>query len=124
MRHRWADTLVEELAERMRAAARDALAARQRGGSAAGEAAALQRRARLLREFVGRTRRDPSFLPRRCAWCHRIEVEGEYVDPNEFLEDDLPERLRERATHGICPECLERVQREADELRTARRPGE
>jgi hypothetical protein len=39
-----------------------------------------------------------------------VEVEGEYVDPADFLEGDLPERLRERSTHGICPDCLARVQ--------------
>ena len=111
------ETFVEKLMERAARAADEALAAARRGGSANGEAVALNRRARLLRAFVASTRRDRSFLPRRCAWCGRVEVDGEFVDPHEFLDGDMPSRLRERATHGICPDCLERVQRQAAEER-------
>jgi hypothetical protein len=112
---------VDRLVERALSAAEEAREATTRGGSVANEAIALKRRARLLREFVGRARRDPSFLPRRCAWCDRIEVEGRYVVPSEFLHGVLPQRLREHATHGICPECLAREQQRADEARAQRR---
>lgn len=91
-------------------AAHDARAAGERGRDASQDAAVLQRRARLLREFVAHARRDRGFLPRRCAWCGRVEVDGEFVDPAEFLDGDLPARLRDRSTHGICPDCFARVQ--------------
>jgi hypothetical protein len=39
---------------------------------------------------------------RICAWCHEVQ---------QPLPGDDPEDKRE--THGICPECLERVEGEA-----------
>ena len=84
------------------------------------EAAAQQRaRAEILTAFVGRFRENRDELPLRCAWCGRVEIDGRFVAPEEFLSGDLPERLRERSSHGICPECFERTSREADETRDA-----
>ena len=43
----------------------------------------------------------------RCAWCNRIKVGDRFVpvDPAIVAAGDLPERT----THGICPECFQRV---------------
>ena len=53
----------------------------------------------------------------RCAWCNRIKVGGRFVplDPAVVGADDVAERT----THGICPECFERVSARAA---AARRP--
>ena len=34
----------------------------------------------------------------RCAWCGRVQQEGEWIAPQGDLDPDL-------LTHGICPEC-------------------
>jgi hypothetical protein len=54
-------------------------------------------------------------LLRRCAWCDRFEIGGEWLalDAVGSGEQHLTSTLRERATHGICPECFDRVQAEA-----------
>jgi hypothetical protein len=64
-------------------------------------------RTRLLRTFVSYYRAHPDALPVRCAWCGRISIGGRFVLPEEFVSGELPQRLREKATHGICPDCLE-----------------
>ena len=53
----------------------------------------------------------------RCAWCNRIKVGGRFVplDPAVVGAADVAERT----THGICPECFERVSARAA---AARRP--
>jgi hypothetical protein len=39
-----------------------------------------------------------------CAWCHRLR------DPaGEWREVEEVEWSGPRATHGICPDCLERA---------------
>ena len=36
-----------------------------------------------------------------CAWCQRVRT-----STGRWEENDLGERERTEATHGICPECL------------------
>ena len=110
-------SLPEELLARLSAAAHAAASSAERANEASGESERLRRRSALLRRFVHRVLEDRERLPVRCAWCGRIDVAGEFVAPEEFLDADLPERLRQRATHGICPACHERVQRDADRAR-------
>jgi hypothetical protein len=74
-------------------------------------------RARLLRMFVSYYRAHPDALPVRCAWCGRVSIAGRFVLPEEFVSGDLPQRVRAKATHGICPDCLER---ENEKARTVR----
>ncbi len=50
----------------------------------------------------------------RCAWCNRIKLGDRFVDAEAHLAGDVPERLRERTTHGICPACLERESADAE----------
>ena len=50
---------------------------------------------------------DPEHLALRCAWCGRIEVDGDFLGAAKALQRE-PALLRERATHGICPDCLVR----------------
>ena len=111
------DSLVAALMERAEAAAEAARETQSRAAGGAVEAERLRERARILRAFVARVRREPTWLPLRCAWCGRIQVEDDFVDVDASLDGDLPERLRERSTHGICPDCLEREQEFAERIR-------
>lgn len=80
------------------------------------ESARLRQRSRLLLRFLA----DPTALPVHCAWCRRIQLDGEFVAPEEFLRGDFLERLRRRASHTICPDCLAVELKAADALRAAR----
>jgi hypothetical protein len=80
------------------------------------ESARLRHRSRLLRRFLA----DPTALPVHCAWCRRIQLDGEFVAPEKFLRGDFLERLRRHASHTICPDCLAVELKAADALRAAR----
>lgn len=97
-----------ELLARAADAARAAEAGGRQAAALRPEAERSRRRSRLLRALIRQVQTDPHHLPLHCAWCERIEIAGEFVLPEEFLYGDLPSRLRERATHGICPDCFER----------------
>jgi hypothetical protein len=49
-------------------------------------------------------------LPFVCAWCERIRR-----DPGEWEKAQPADLSRSKATHGICPECLEKETRAASE---------
>jgi hypothetical protein len=46
-------------------------------------------------------------LIRRCAWCERFAVGPEWMHLVERHGQRLSSSLRNRATHGICPECFD-----------------
>jgi hypothetical protein len=100
--------MIEELMTRAGAAIGASRSGRDAAASAAAAAARTRRRSQLLRAFVGLSRGDLQHRPRRCAWCGRIEVAGEFVRGDEFLAGAMPERLAGRSTDGICAECLAR----------------
>ena len=49
---------------------------------------------------------DSDRLVLRCAWCGRIELDGDFTAAAGMPRREPP-LLRERATHGICPDCLD-----------------
>lgn len=53
---------------------------------------------------------------RVCAWCRRINYQGEWMRLEEFMRQgfDTP------TTHGICTECLRQQQAAAEKARVAR----
>jgi hypothetical protein len=55
--------------------------------------------------------RDPHRLARRCAWCGRLALGRHWTPPAE-LPGFLPAEVRQRISHGICPDCLARLERE------------
>lgn len=55
------------------------------------------------RRSLDRLRHLEQFL-HVCAWCHRIDCKNEWVAMEKFLEQGLDAT----ATHGICPDCLEK----------------
>ena len=81
----------------------------QRAEAAVAAAALERERTSELVAFVRALRRtDPAELV-RCAWCGRVAAEGHWLDPLPFLGSGLRERLRQNASHGICPDCFERL---------------
>jgi hypothetical protein len=62
---------------------------------------------------AARRRPDREPVQRQCAWCGRIEVASAFVRIDDVLVEGLPEPQAAQATHGICPECLERTLRES-----------
>jgi hypothetical protein len=60
----------------------------------------------LTRRLLTRLFYLESFL-RVCAWCKRISRGDQWVS----LEDYLTTGFDTKTTHGICPDCLERVKR-------------
>jgi hypothetical protein len=93
-----------------------ALAAQERAHSLTLDAARVARLARVLREaHAGGT------LLLHCAWCGRLEVGDEWLrlDAIGSGQTRIAEQLVRRSTHGICPDCFERVTEEAE----ARRGG-
>lgn len=59
----------------------------------------------LLIDLVARLA-DPERLGLRCAWCDRFEIGNAFVEP-PVLAQPPPPLLHDRATHGICPDCLD-----------------
>ena len=53
---------------------------------------------------------------RVCAWCRRINYQGEWMRLEEFMQQgfDTP------TTHGICSECLQQQRAAAEKARTPR----
>lgn len=59
----------------------------------------------------------------RCAWCDGFQLGYEWlhleaIEPGQQL---ITEEVRAKASHGICPSCLEAVTQRAEEQRRARR---
>jgi len=42
-----------------------------------------------------------------CAWCRRVKLDEEWVGLERFLQAH-----RARTSHGVCPDCAARLQRE------------
>src|SRR5262249_55057547 len=71
-------------------------------------------RSSQLEAFVRALRKSEPGELVRCAWCGRVRAGAEWIDPSPLLGGNLRERLRRNASHGICPECFERVSMKAE----------
>jgi hypothetical protein len=69
----------------------------------------IARQSAILVEASQHARERDSLVP-HCAWCGKVRVGGVWARPEE-LPSFLGELLPERRTHGICPNCLEEMQR-------------
>lgn len=103
------DDLESALRHRARQAAEKAVVRRARLAVAAAKETVA--RARALAE-ARRLARDPDRLLKRCAWCGRATLGGEWLEPEEAERllagrSGLPE-----VSHTICPDCSERLVRE------------
>lgn len=101
--------LYEELVAR-------ALGAREQARSLSVDAARVIQLSHLLREA-----RAGGTLLLRCAWCEKLQVGAEWLRLDAVGSDQtrIAEQLVRISSHGICPECFDRVRSEADAKRHA-----
>jgi hypothetical protein len=94
-----------------------ALGAQERARALSVDAARVTELARVLREVRGGGK-----LLLRCAWCGKLQIGDEWLllEAVGSGQMRIAEELVWRSTHGICPECYERVSREAADERTHR----
>jgi hypothetical protein len=91
-----------------------AFGAQERARELSVDAARVAHLSRVLREA-----RSGGPLLLRCAWCGRLEIGDEWL----HLEDigsgktRITDELIRRSTHGICPDCFDRVKAEAEAKR-------
>jgi hypothetical protein len=84
---------------------RRAVAAQERAASTNADSQRIRDLAATLRDAqAGRT------LLRRCAWCDRFQVGDAWLHLEAIGggQQQITASLRERATHGICPDCFAR----------------
>jgi hypothetical protein len=73
----------------------------------------LTRRSAILVESSRHRRARDTLIP-HCAWCGTVRVGGTWVRGEE-LPSFLADLVHDRRTHGICPACLDEVQRRSDD---------
>jgi hypothetical protein len=84
---------------------RRAVAARVRAGAQTRDSQRIGQLAQILRDAEA-----GKISIRRCAWCDRFDVGGEWLQLEAIGsgEEMISAHLLDRATHGICPECQEK----------------
>jgi hypothetical protein len=84
---------------------RRAMEARDRAESLHRDAGRVRDLAQILRDA-----HQGHVSIRRCAWCDRFEVGGEWLHLEAIGagQTRIASSLLERASHGICDECFER----------------
>ena len=90
---------------------RRAIAAQESARSLQESAERIKNLAAALREaHAGHT------LLVHCAWCGKLRIGDEWLQLQAIGRGQvrIAERLIRESTHGICPDCLERVRAEAD----------
>jgi hypothetical protein len=98
---------------------RRALAARERA-----EAAPEDSRVRELAQLVRQASFGKTLLV-HCAWCGRLQVGEEWLDLAADCDGDgdgsleLNDSLIFKSSHGICPDCFDRVNADAEAERSA-----
>lgn len=97
---------------------RRALAARERAEDAPEDSCRVRELAQLLRQAsAGKT------LLVHCAWCGRLQVGEEWLDLAADCDGDgsleLNDSLIFKSSHGICPDCFDRVNADAEAERSA-----
>jgi predicted RNA-binding Zn-ribbon protein involved in translation (DUF1610 family) len=82
----------------------------RRAVEASTRSASLHRDSWLIRSLaqILRDAHDGEVVIRRCSWCGKLEVGGEwlYLEAIGDGQQRIANSLMERATNGICPECL------------------
>jgi len=83
----------------------------QRAVEAHVRAGRLRRDSRLIRELaqILRDADNGEVTIRRCSWCDRYQVGGEWLHLEAIGagQQRIRSSLLERATHGICDDCFE-----------------
>src|SRR5689334_15221346 len=94
-----------------------ALGAQERARALTVDAARVTQLARVLREA-----RAGGRLLVHCAWCRKLQVGDEWLRLGAIGSGQtrIAEQIVRQSTHGICPECYERVRAEAEAKRAHR----
>jgi AmiR/NasT family two-component response regulator len=79
----------------------------------------LQRRTRELKEALVKIKTLRGLIP-MCAYCKKIRSDKGYW---QQLEEYLTEHSEADFTHGICPECLQKMEMEAEMVADHAEPG-
>ena len=106
---------VETLAENLESAL-----ARRAASAVANAARTLERSEVIV--AAGRIVRSDHEMVTRCAWCDRLSLADRWLrveDAPLFSRGDYSERM----THGICDECLERLERSGESRRRSQQFG-
>jgi hypothetical protein len=69
----------------------------------------------LSKRILDRLHYLEGFL-RLCAWCHRVNVNGEWI----LIEEFLKRRLSTQTSHGICESCNQIIRNEIQARRQSR----
>jgi predicted RNA-binding Zn-ribbon protein involved in translation (DUF1610 family) len=83
----------------------------RRAVAAGARSASLHRDSRLI-QGLAQTLREAhqgEVVIRRCSWCGRLDVRGEWLHLEAIGDGQhrIATSLMERATNGICPDCLQ-----------------
>jgi hypothetical protein len=91
---------------------RRAFAAREDSQTLAHSIERVRNLSQLLRDA-----RDGRVMLVRCAWCGSFQVADEWLHLDAIGEGQVAvaDELLDRASHGICPPCLDRQLRLSDE---------
>jgi hypothetical protein len=94
-----------------------ALRAQQRAWVLSIDATRVTQLARVMRKA-----RAGGDLLLHCAWCERLQIGDEWLrlDAIGSGQTRIADELVRHSTHGICPECFERVTQESAARRARR----
>jgi hypothetical protein len=90
---------------------RRTLAARERAEDAQRDSKRVRELAQMLRDAnAGKT------LLLHCAWCNKLHLGDEWLELEAVGKGSvqIANSLIRKSSHGICPECFQRVSEEAD----------
>jgi hypothetical protein len=66
----------------------------------------------LTKRLIAHVHYLKGFL-RVCAWCRKIGYDGKWIRLEEYFEQGF----HVETTHGMCPECLQKMEEETAEFR-------
>lgn len=99
---------------------RRALATSERAEDLRQDSRRVRKLAQLLRDaHAGRV------LLVHCAWCERLQVDKEWLRLADIGGNvEIGDSLIRRSSHGICPDCFQKVSRQLDAAaKRARKPS-
>ena len=93
----------------------------RRAVEASARSASLHRDSRLICDLaqILRAAHNGEISIRRCAWCERLGVGGEWLHLEAIGEGQqrITSSLMERATNGICEQCLAEQRARSEQAR-------
>jgi hypothetical protein len=66
----------------------------------------------LTKRLLGHLLYLEGFL-RVCAWCRKVGYKDQWIGLEEYFQQGF----RVGTTHGVCPECMKKVEEDAEQFR-------